>query len=134
MRPILPRPFGQKLPLIAGLLLSCHREAPPTTLPEPIPAEREIALEPAETECARFVARLEQYGACTHASEAERTWAKRVIESFATSFQASRKAEPDPEADRVIAGACYRAAQSVAAATARCAAGSASPSNDDAVR
>lgn len=130
MTPLLPRPFGHKLPMLVGLLLACHREAQPTTLPEPIPAEQD-SFDPATTECQRFVAALDRYGACANASTADRMWAKRVTEIFTTTFQASRKAEPDPETERVIAGACYRATQSVTAATARCAAGSSSPALDD---
>lgn len=124
MRPTLPRPFGRKSSVL-GILVAwgCQHDRPPVAPPDPIRAEREIALGSADTECVKFVAALEHYGACPHATDDERAWAKRVGEVFAASFQTTRRNAPDAEADRVMAHACHRAAQSVTDATARCATG-----------
>lgn len=98
----------------------CRRDLPPVAPGEPIRAEAEIALESADAECGDFIAALEHYGACRNADDDLRSWAKRVAELFTSSFQASQRSRPDAEADRVMAQACHRAAQSVLDATARC--------------
>lgn len=116
--------YGCRSRVFALLMLwGCRRDLVPAAPADPIVAEAEVALGSAEAECGNFLAALERYGACPNASDDERAWVKRVAEVFTSSFQAGRRSNTNAEAERVMARACHRAAQSVADATARCAAG-----------
>jgi hypothetical protein len=130
MRLILPRPFGQKAALFAVLLVfACQHPQAPVKPGEPIPAEPDATVDTADKECDGLVAAVTAYGDCPNATDDERAWAKQVVEVAQQSFDAGKKGNPDAEAQKVIAHACHRAAESVKNATLRCQAGKAPPPN-----
>jgi hypothetical protein len=96
---------------------------PPVKPGPPIPAEPEQNLETMDAECAGFVAAVDTYGKCPNLEEADRQWARDVIEAAEESFAAGKKANPDEPAQKAIAMACHRAALSMQFATERCKAG-----------
>ena len=52
MRLILPRPFGRKAALFAVLLVfACEHPQAPVKPGEPIPAEQDVTVDTADTEC-----------------------------------------------------------------------------------
>jgi hypothetical protein len=126
MRPTLPRAFALKL-LLGSLLTLCackHVVSDPPVKPgPPIPAEPEQNLENMDTECAGFVAALDNYGKCPNLEDGDREWVRNVIEAAEDSFTAGKKSNPDEPAQKAIAMACHRAALSMQFATARCQAG-----------
>ena len=70
-----------------------------------------------------MVAALESYKACPNNEDEDRENIDDWIESANRSFVASRKANPEPNAQKAIAASCRKATDSVKAATIRCEAG-----------
>jgi len=129
MAPTLPRAFVVKVLLgtcltIGGVGGCKHVTSDPPVKPgPPIPAEQETQLENMDTECAGLVAALDTYGKCPNLEDADREWARAVIEAAEDSFAAGKKANPDAPAQKAMAAACHRAALSMQFATVRCHAG-----------
>ena len=126
MRLILPRAFVPKVLLGSLLTLSACKHVvsdPPMKPGPPIPAATEQNIENMDTECAGFVAAVDNYGKCPNLEDGDRQWARDVIEAAEDSFAAGKKANPDEPAQKAIAMACHRAAISMQFATARCQAG-----------
>ena len=111
--------------LLLLLLVACSRvDAPaPVTPAKPLPADPEIALESMEKECDAMVAALETYKACTNHEDEDRENIEDWIETANRNFAASKKANPEPNAQKAIAASCHKATESVKAATIRCEAG-----------
>ena len=110
--------------LVAPFLAGCVRkDKPPVTNAPPLPADPEVALETMQIECDGMVAALEAYKACTNHEDEDREDIEAWIETANRNFAASRKANPEPNAQKAIAGACRKATDSVKAATTRCEAG-----------
>jgi hypothetical protein len=127
MRVTLPSALFRKLWFFGALLLglSCkHVTSDPATTPgPPIAAEPEVDLESMDAECAGLVAAVDHYGQCPNLEDADRQWARSVIEAAEQSLAAGRKAKPDEPSQKAIAMACRRATVSIGYATQRCQAG-----------
>ena len=109
---------------ISVLLLACSRVDPPSVTPAtPLPADPEIALESMQVECDGLVGALGAYKTCENLEDEDKSDLDDWIESANRSFAASRKANPEPNAQKTIAQACRKATESVKAASERCKAG-----------
>ena len=101
----------------------CHGEPPPVAPGEPIAAPAEVTLGTMEVECEALLTALGLYKQCPHLDDDDRAdidaWSERARQDFA----AGKKANPEPDAQRAIAGACHKAVASVTAANERCQAG-----------
>jgi hypothetical protein len=127
MRPTLPSGFFQKVFCFGALLIgfACQhvtKDAPVAPGP-PIAAEPEIDLETMDVECAGMIAAVDRYGQCPNLEDADRQWARRIIEAAEETFAAGKKAQPDEPSRKAIAMACRRAQVSFSHATERCMAG-----------
>jgi hypothetical protein len=89
----------------------------------PLPADPEVKLETMEIECDAMVAALDVFKACPNQEDEDRESIDAWVEVANRAFAASRKANPEPNARKAIAGACHKATLSVKAATERCLAG-----------
>jgi hypothetical protein len=105
-------------------LCGCSLRDPPTTTPAaPLPADPPLALESMQIECDAMVAALTNYKRCTNLEEDDIQSIDAWIETANRNFAASKKANPEANAQTAIAGACHRATASVKAANERCLAG-----------
>ena len=111
--------------LLLLAVCACARKDPPSpvTPAAPLPADPEVALESMQLECDAMVAALAIYKECTHHEDEDRENIQAWIEIANRNFAASRKANPEPNAQKAIAGACRKATDSVKAANERCLAG-----------
>jgi hypothetical protein len=110
--------------LLAWALAACVRKDPPPAVPAPpLPADPEVQLASMQVECDGMVGALAAFKACPNHEERDRNEIEGWIESANRSFAASRKANPEPNAQKAIAAACRKATDSVKAATERCHAG-----------
>ena len=110
--------------LIACALAACVRKDPPPTKPAPpLPADPEMTLDSMQVECDGMLGALAAFKACPNNDEDDREGIDAWIERANRDFAASRKANPEPNAQKAIAAACHKAADSVRAAAERCAAG-----------
>ena len=109
-------------PLFLVLLLSCARVDPPTKTPpaSPVYADPAVKLESMQVECDALVAALGAYKLCPHLEDEDREDLDGWIEVANRNFAASKKANPEPNAQNAIAGACRKATVSVLAAHERC--------------
>ena len=103
---------------------ACARVDPvqPTAAP-PLPADPDVELASMQDECDGLVGALGTYRACPNLDTDEALDVDAWIERANESFAAGKKANPEPNAQKAIAAACRKAADSVRAATERCAAG-----------
>ena len=76
-----------------------------------------------QIECDAMLAALTAYRTCENLEEQDLEAIDDWIETANRNFAASRKANPEPNAQNAIAGACHRATASVKAANERCLAG-----------
>jgi hypothetical protein len=74
-------------------------------------------------ECDALTSALANFKACPNLEQSDRDDLDNWIERAGKDFAAGRKSEPEPNAQRAIALACFRATRSVQAATERCVAG-----------
>ena len=110
--------------LVAWALAACVRKDPPPAAPAPpLPADPEVKLESMQVECDAMVGALAVFKACPNHEDEDREVVDAWIERANRDFAASRKANPEPNAQRAIAAACRKATDSVKAATERCLAG-----------
>jgi len=111
------------LGLAVGLAAGCHGEPPPVAPGEPIAAPAEISLGTMDAECGALIAAFARFKDCPNLDEDDRAdidaWSERAQQDFA----AGKKANPEVNAQRAIAGACRKAVASVTAADQRCHAG-----------
>ena len=102
---------------------ACHGEPPPVAPGEPIAAPTEVELGSMDAECEALLAALGRWKQCPNLDDDDRAdidaWGERARQDFA----AGKKANPEPDAQRAIAGACHKAIASVTAANERCHAG-----------
>jgi len=122
MRPTLPRGILQKLCAFAALV-ACSHPPPPPPPGEPIPAEPDVHLGSMDDECNGLVAAVKTYGECPNLEDGGKAWARAVTENADEAFAAGKKGEIDAQAERAIAIACHKAADSIKSATIRCQAG-----------
>jgi hypothetical protein len=112
------------LRLFLLFLIACGGSgSAPVTPAKPLPADPEVQLETMEKECDAFLAALESYKLCVNHEDEDRESIDAWVETAERNFAASRKAKPEPNAQKAIAGACRKATDSVKAATIRCEAG-----------
>lgn len=78
-----------------------------------------------------MIAALEAYKTCEHHEDEDRQHLEAWIETANRGFAASRKANPEPNAQNAIAGACRKATDSVKAAHQRCLVGPPPKTDDD---
>jgi hypothetical protein len=111
--------------LLLVLLVACSRvdKPAPVTPAKPLPADPEIELGSMQLECDAMVAALETYKTCVNHEDEDRENIDAWIETANRNFAASKKANPEPNAQKAIAGACRKATTSVQAANERCLAG-----------
>jgi hypothetical protein len=111
--------------LLVLFCTACATKDPPSPVKPaaPLPADPEVKLDTMEQECDAMVAALEAYKACANNEDEDRELIDAWIETANRGFAASRKANPEPNAKKAIAGACHKATRSVRAATERCLAG-----------
>lgn len=111
--------------LLVWTLAACaHRDPPPPARPAPpLPADPEVKLESMQVECDAMLGALMAFKACPNHEDDDREAVDAWIERANADFAASRKANPEPNAQKAIAAACRKAADSVKAATERCQAG-----------
>lgn len=108
----------------AVAVAGCARKDPPPVRPAPpLAADPEVALDTMQVECDGMVAALGAFRACPNQDDEDREAIDAWIERANRDFAASRKANPEPNAQKAIAAACRKATESVKAATERCAAG-----------
>ena len=107
------------------MTVACSLRDPPSTVAPaaPLPADPPLVLETMQIECDAMLAALAAYKTCEHLEEPDLRAIDGWIETANRNFAASRKANPEPNAQRAIAGACHRATASVRAANERCLAG-----------
>ncbi len=109
---------------LAWALVACVRKDPPPTTPAPpLPADPELTLDSMQVECDAMVGALAVFKACPNLEDEDRDDLTGWIERANRDFAASRKANPEPNAQKAIAAACRKASDSVKAATERCLAG-----------
>lgn len=110
--------------LLAWALAACApRPPPPAVSAPPLPAVSEVKLEPMQAECDAMVGALTTFEACPNHDEDDRQLIAAWIERATADLAAGQKANPEPNAQKAIAAACHKAADSVRAATERCLAG-----------
>jgi hypothetical protein len=110
--------------LLAWALVACVRKDPPPARPAPpLPADPEVTLESMQVECDAMLGALMAFKACPNHEDEDRVALEAWIERADHDLAASRKANPEPNAQKAIAAACRKAATSVKAATERCNAG-----------
>jgi len=110
--------------LLGGLLIACVRKDPPPAKPAPpLPADAELTLESMQIECDGMLGALAAFKACPNHEDKDRDGIDAWVERANRDFASSRKANPEPNAQKAIAAACRKATDSVKAATERCAAG-----------
>ena len=111
--------------LLFVLVAACARvdRPAPVTPAQPLPADPDIALGSMQVECDAMIAALETYKSCVNHEDEDREDLEAWIETANRSFAASRKANPEPNAQKAIAASCHKATDSVKAATIRCATG-----------
>jgi TPP-dependent trihydroxycyclohexane-1,2-dione (THcHDO) dehydratase len=111
--------------LLVTCLAACSRvdKPAPVTPAQPLPADPEIELGSMQLECDAMVAALETYKVCVNHEDEDRENIDAWVETATRNFAASKKANPEPNAQKAIAGACHKATESVKAATIRCNAG-----------
>jgi len=105
---------------------ACSLHDPPSpAVPsaDPLPADPPITVDTMQIECDALLAALADYKQCDNLEPGEADVIQRWIELADRDFTAGRKAKPEPNAQKAIAGACHRATASVKAATERCHAG-----------
>ena len=122
-----PRLTARALFLLAllafGLAACARRDPPPANPAPPLPADPEVKLESMQVECDAMLSALTSFKACEHNDDDDREAIDAWIERANADFTASRKANPEPNAQKAIAAACRKATDSVKAATERCHAG-----------
>jgi hypothetical protein len=110
--------------LAAGSLTACRqKDAPPAKPAPPLPADPEVKLESMQIECDGMLAALAAFKTCPNHEDDDREAIDAWVERANRDFAASKKASPEPNSQKAIAGACRKAADSVRAATERCEAG-----------
>lgn len=82
-----------------------------------------MTLESMQVECDGMMSALAGFKTCEHLEEEDRESLEAWIEVANRNFAASRKANPEANAQRAIAAACRKATDSVKAANERCLAG-----------
>jgi hypothetical protein len=109
---------------LAALATGCVRKDPPPVKPAPpLAADPEIALESMQIECDGMMAALATYHACPNNEDDDRELIDAWTERAERDLASSKKASPEANAQKAIAAACRKAADSVRAATERCLAG-----------
>ena len=110
--------------LVILTVSSCALRDPPSVTPAtPLAADPVIELQPMQVECDLMISALGAYKMCTNLKPEDVEDLDAWIETANRNFAASRKANPEPNAQHAIAGACRKGADSVKAATLRCVAG-----------
>jgi hypothetical protein len=109
---------------IAALIAGCPRRDPPPVRPAPpLAADPEVSVQTMQVECDGMLSALATYRACENHEDEDREAIDAWIERAERDFASSRKANPEANAQKAIAGACQRATNSVKAANERCLAG-----------
>ena len=109
---------------LAWALVACARRDPPPSVPAPpLAADPEVRLESMQIECDGMLGALTAFKACPNHEDEDREAIDAWLERANRDFAASRKANPEPNAQKAIAAACRKATDSVKAATERCHAG-----------
>lgn len=107
------------------LVCACSLREPPSPIQPaaPLPADPPVALDTMDKECDALLVALASYRDCPNHEPDQREDVEAWIETANRNLAAGKKANPEANAQKAIAGACHRAARSVKAATDRCLAG-----------
>ena len=103
-------------------LTACSLRDPPSPVKPAaaLPADPPVTLQSMDVECDGLLAALATYRECKYHDEDDRESVDAWIEVAKRNLDAGRKAKPEVNAQKAIAGACQRAASSVKAANERC--------------
>ncbi|MFN0250624.1 MAG: hypothetical protein ACKV2T_27335 [Kofleriaceae bacterium] len=123
MRLILPSPAFRFLLAFGSIAAACSNPPPPVQPGPPIGADPPPSLRGMVEECDALTSALASFKECPNLELRDREDLDQWIERAGKDFAAGRKANPEPNAQRAIALACFRATRSVHAATERCLAG-----------
>lgn len=110
----------RSLALLVALAACALRDPPTVTPAQPLPADPPIKLETMQIECDAMLAALATYKDCVNLEPEDKTEIDAWVETATRSFESGKKANPEPNAQAAIAGACRKATESVKAATERC--------------
>lgn len=106
-----------------SLAAACSKPQAPVHPGPPIVADPPVELRGFVEECDALTASLVAWQACPNLEREDRQDLKNWIEHARRDFAAGRKANPEANAQGVLAMNCFRARTSVEAATQRCFAG-----------
>jgi hypothetical protein len=107
------------------MFAACSLREPvsPVKPAEALPADPPVKLDTMQVECDGLLAALASYKDCPHHEPADVAEVESWIDAANRNLAAGTKSNPEPNAQKAIAGACHRAMVSVKAATERCLAG-----------
>ena len=89
------------LALLAAWLAACARRDPPPANPAPpLPADPELQLESMQVECDAMLGALTSFKICENLEAEDRETIDEWIERANSDFAASRKANPEPNAQK----------------------------------
>ena len=107
------------------LIAACSLRDPPSPIrpAAPLPADPPVTLDTMQIECDALLAALATYRDCKNHDRDEVEEVESWIDTANRNLAAGKKANPEANAQKAIAGACHRAAVSIRAANERCLAG-----------
>lgn len=108
-----------------AVIAACSLREPvsPVKPAAPLPADPPVTLDTMQVECDALLAALAVYKDCPNHEPDDVEEVDAWIETANRNLAAGNKSNPEPNAQKAIAGACHRAAVSVKAAHERCLAG-----------
>jgi len=110
--------------LLIVLCGACSLRDPPSVTPAaPLAPDPPKHHQTMQIECDAMVAALTAYKSCKNLEPEDLESLDAWIETANRNFAASRKANPEANAQKAIAAACHKATESVRAANERCLAG-----------
>jgi hypothetical protein len=106
-------------------LVGCALNTPPSPIKPaaPLPADPPIVLDTMKAECDGLLSALATYKDCKNLEHEDAVEIEGWLKVAERNLAAGTKVNPEPNAQKAIAGACHRASTSVKAANARCLAG-----------
>src|SRR3954468_17908939 len=114
MRPTLPRLVARILLAVVSLVtMACSKPPPPVAPGPPIDADPPVELRGFVEECDALSAALVAWQDCPNLEAEDREDLKNWVERAGKDFAAGRKANPEPNAQGVLAMNCFRARKSV---------------------
>jgi hypothetical protein len=104
--------------MIAGC--SLREPVSPIQPAAPLPADPPVTLGTMKAECDALLAALDTYKSCPNHDKDDAEDVEGWIKVATRNITAGTKVDPEPNAQKAIAGACHRATRSIKAANERC--------------